>query len=52
VFGTFGPWTWFPKIMKLDYVFYKGTIEPIALERFALKSSDHCGYIADFRLKK
>lgn len=50
--GTFAPWSWFPRVLKLDYVFYKGSIEPIFVERFALKSSDHCGYVADFKIER
>jgi endonuclease/exonuclease/phosphatase (EEP) superfamily protein YafD len=50
--GTFAPWSWFPRVLKLDYVFYKGNIEPIIVERFSLKSSDHCGYIADFKVER
>jgi hypothetical protein len=50
--GTFGPTTWFPKILKFDYIFHKGNLNPIMVERFALTTSDHTGWVADFRLQK
>lgn len=48
--GTFGPTTWFPKILKFDYIFYRGDIIPVQVERFVLSSSDHAGWIVDFRI--
>ena len=49
--GTFGPTTWFPKILRFDYIFHKGSLEPIMVERFALTTSDHTGWVADFSHK-
>lgn len=48
---TFGPVTWLPKILRLDYVFHRG-ITPNAAQIFKIASSDHAGYVCDFVLKR
>jgi endonuclease/exonuclease/phosphatase (EEP) superfamily protein YafD len=48
--GTFGPTNWSPKIFKIDYVFHKGKLKPMGIKRFSICTSDHSGWIADFKL--
>lgn len=48
--GTYGPTIWSPKIIKIDYVFHKGKLKPMDIKRFSICTSDHSGWIADFKL--
>ncbi len=48
--GTFGPFTWFPKILKLDHVLHNKHLIPLQIARFTIASSDHSGWIADYVL--
>jgi|GEM_PF-3280687 len=48
--GTYGGIPFFPKLLRIDYMFYKGKISLNYAERFYLSSSDHCGLIADVKL--
>ena len=49
--GTYGVLPSFPKLLRIDYMFYKGGIEVNYCERFYLSSSDHCGLVADYTIK-
>ncbi len=46
--ATFSVFTWMPNFLKIDYIFYKGRLRPTQAKRFALRSSDHSGFICDF----
>lgn len=45
--GTFGGFSGFPNLLRIDYVFYRGKLDAGYTKRFKLTSSDHCGLITD-----
>ncbi len=47
--GTFGGFVNSPKLLRIDYMFYKGNLMPTYSERFKLENSDHCGLLTDFK---
>lgn len=40
----------FPALLRIDYVWYAGSLAPVALRAAELRGSDHLALIADFRV--
>jgi hypothetical protein len=49
--GTYGFTPVSPKLIRIDYMFYKGRIDKTYAKRFKLKNSDHCGLLADYKIQ-
>lgn len=49
--NTYGIKSYLPKIMRIDYIFYRGNISVKYAERFKLDNSDHYGLVADYMIK-
>ena len=49
--NSYGIKSYLPKMIRVDYMFYRGSLSVKYAERFKLDNSDHYGLIADYMLK-